>query len=229
LRLSGPEHVCIFGTEPCFFLISSTRIRLLANRTASPSVSRPVQSVNRFSCLVKGTPRPLFDEPKPGVVVSARTEAELAQKEDLVGQSLAGSSTGGTDAGIESPRPRAGLMSSGDSRPRPRGGRPGLLLEPDSWRRPWRRWPGRGADVVLRGGDPPTASPSEARSDLSEGVVNAEGAAAPFNCQDPSLQGRIILQCVYVFCGRRGPNTPSSCCKAAFLFILFRVSGLFCR
>jgi hypothetical protein len=31
LWLSGPEHVCIFGTEPCFFLVSSTRIRLWAN------------------------------------------------------------------------------------------------------------------------------------------------------------------------------------------------------
>jgi hypothetical protein len=90
----------------------------------------------------------------------------------LVGRSLAGSSAGGTDAGVELPRPRAGLMSSGDSRPRSRGGRPSHLLEPDSWRRPWRRWPGRGADVVLQSGDPPTASPSEARSDLAEGVVD---------------------------------------------------------
>jgi hypothetical protein len=125
--------------------------------------------------------------------VSARTEAELARKEDLVGQSLAGSSTGGTDAGIELPRPRAGLMSSGDSWPRPRGDRPSRLLEPDSWRRPWWRWPGRGDVVVLQSRDSPTASPSEARSDLAEGVVDAEGAAAPFNCQDPSLQDRIIL------------------------------------
>jgi hypothetical protein len=31
LWLSGPKHVCIFGTEPCFFLISSTRTRLSAN------------------------------------------------------------------------------------------------------------------------------------------------------------------------------------------------------
>jgi hypothetical protein len=30
LRLSGPEHVCIFGAEPCFFLISSTNTRLSA-------------------------------------------------------------------------------------------------------------------------------------------------------------------------------------------------------
>jgi hypothetical protein len=125
--------------------------------------------------------------------VSARTEAELARKEDLVGQSLAGSSTGGTDAGVELPRPWAGLMSSGDSWPRPRGGRPSRLLEPDSWRRPWRRWLGRGADVVLQSGDPPTASLSEARSDPTEGVVDAEGAAAPFNYQDPSLQDRIML------------------------------------
>jgi hypothetical protein len=48
-------------------------------------------------------------------------------------------------------------------------------------------------NVVLWNGDPPTASPSEARSDLAEGVVDAEGAAAPFNCQDPSLQDQIIL------------------------------------
>jgi hypothetical protein len=56
-------------------------------------------------------------------------------------------------------------MSSGDSWLRLRGDRPSRLLGPDSWRRPWRRWPGRGADVVLRSGDPPTALPSEARSD----------------------------------------------------------------
>jgi hypothetical protein len=125
--------------------------------------------------------------------VSAWTEAELARKEDLVGWSLAGSSTGGTNVGVESPMPRVGLMSSGDSWLRLRGGRPSRLHEPDSWRRPWWRWPGRGADVVLRSGDPPTVSPSEARSDLAEGVVDAEGPAAPFNCQGPSLQDRVIL------------------------------------
>jgi hypothetical protein len=48
--------------------------------------------------------------------VLARTEAVLARKEDLVGRSLAGSSTGGTDAGVELPRPRAWLMSPVDSR-----------------------------------------------------------------------------------------------------------------
>jgi hypothetical protein len=118
--------------------------------------------------------------------MSARVEAELAREEDLVGRSLAGSSTGGTDAGVELPRPQAGLMSPGDSWP-------SRLLEPDSWRRPWRRWPGCGADVVLQSGDPPTASPSEARSDPAEGVVDSKGAAAPFNCRRPSLQDRVVL------------------------------------
>jgi hypothetical protein len=125
--------------------------------------------------------------------VSAQTEAELTRKEDFVDRSLTGSSTGGTGAGVELPRPWAGLMSSGDSQLRLQGDRPSRLLEPDSWKRPWRRWPGRGADVVLRSGDPPTASPSEARSDLAEGVVDAESAAAPFNRQGPSLQDRVIL------------------------------------
>jgi hypothetical protein len=64
--------------------------------------------------------------------VSARTEAELARKEDLVGRSLAGSSTGGTDAGVELPRPQAGLMSSGNGWLRLRGGRPSRLLGSDS-------------------------------------------------------------------------------------------------
>jgi hypothetical protein len=40
-------------------------------------------------------------------------------------------------------------------------------------------------------------SPSEARSDLAKGVVDAEGAATPFNCPDPSLQDQIILKCVF--------------------------------
>jgi hypothetical protein len=125
--------------------------------------------------------------------VPARTEAELARKEDLVGRSLAGSFVSGIDAGIDLPRPRVGLMSSEDSWPRPRGDRPSRLLGPDSQGRPWRRWPGLGDDVVIQSGDPWTVSPSEARSDLAEGVVDAEGAAAPFKRQDLSLQGRIIL------------------------------------
>jgi hypothetical protein len=56
--------------------------------------------------------------------VSARTEAELARKEALVGRSLAGSSTGGTDAGVELPRPQTEPMSSGDSWLRLPGDRP---------------------------------------------------------------------------------------------------------
>jgi hypothetical protein len=34
---------------------------------------------------------------------------------------------------------------------------------------------------------------SEARSDLAEGVVDVEGAASPFQRQDPSLQDQIVL------------------------------------
>jgi hypothetical protein len=126
--------------------------------------------------------------------VLARTEAKLARKEDLVSQSLAGSSTGGTDTGVELPRQQAGVMSSGNSWPRPRGGRPSRLLEPDSWRRPWRRWHGCGADVALQSGDPPTASPSEARSDFAEGVVDAEGAAAPLqlSTSEPAGSGCLV-------------------------------------
>jgi hypothetical protein len=64
--------------------------------------------------------------------VSAWTEAELARKEDFIGRSLAGPFAGGTSARVELPRPRAGLMSSGDSWLRLWGGRPSCLLEPNS-------------------------------------------------------------------------------------------------
>jgi hypothetical protein len=64
--------------------------------------------------------------------VLAWTEAELARKEDFVGRSLAGPSTGGIDAGVELPRPRARLVSSGDNWLRLWGGRPSRLLGPDS-------------------------------------------------------------------------------------------------
>jgi hypothetical protein len=37
--------------------------------------------------------------------VSAWTEAELAKKEDFIGRSLAGPSTGGTSAAVGLPRP----------------------------------------------------------------------------------------------------------------------------
>jgi hypothetical protein len=124
---------------------------------------------------------------------SALSPAGLGESGGVVGQSLAESSTGGTDAGVELPRPQAELMSLRVNWPRPRGGRPSRLLGPDSRRRPWRRWPGCGADVVLQSGGPPTASPSEARSDPAEGVVDAEGAAAPFGCRRPSLQDQVVL------------------------------------
>jgi hypothetical protein len=67
----------------------------------------------------------------------------------------------------------------GDSWLRLRSGRSSRLLGPGSWRRPWWRWPRRGADIFLRGGDPPTVSLHEAGSDSAEGGVDAEGAVAP--------------------------------------------------
>jgi hypothetical protein len=129
-------------------------------------------------------------------VVSAWTEVELAWKEDFIGRSLTGPSTGGTGVGVELPRPWAGLMSLGGSRLRLRGDQPSRLLEPDSWRRSWRRWPRRGADVVLRSGDPPTVLPFEARSDFAEGGVDAEGAAAPPPSRSEPTGSVYLVVCV---------------------------------
>jgi hypothetical protein len=59
-------------------------------------------------------------------------------------------------------------------------GNPGMDTLSNTWGvTPWRRWPRRGADIFLRGGDPPPVSPSEAGPDSAEGGDDAEGAAAP--------------------------------------------------
>jgi hypothetical protein len=42
----------------------------------------------------------------------------------------------------------------------------------------------------------------------------------------PDSAGAVCLEHACVFRGRRGLNTLSSCYKAVFLFLLFRVSGL---
>jgi hypothetical protein len=86
--------------------------------------------------------------------------------------------------------------------------------------------PGLVMTLSFRAEAPGTVSPSEARSDLAEGVVGAEGAAAPSIVRIRAYRIGFVAR---VFCGRRGQNTPSPCCKVASLFLLFRVSGLFCR
>jgi hypothetical protein len=65
LRLSRPERVCIFGAEPCFFFISSTKTRLVdylnrfterglprAKETSEVSVSRRSRSPSARSALL---------------------------------------------------------------------------------------------------------------------------------------------------------------------------------
>jgi hypothetical protein len=72
---------------------------------------------------------------------------------------------------------------------------------------------------------PGAASPSEAGSDLAEGVVDAEGATAPFSVKTRAC--RIRLSCSV--CLLRSPRpeiTPSLRCKAASPFLLFRASEL---
>jgi hypothetical protein len=124
--------------------------------------------------------------------VSAWTEVELARKEDFVGWSLAGPSTGGTDAGVELPRPQAGLMSSGDSWLRLRGGRSSCLLGPDSGEDPG----GDGPGVVLMSSFGveilrPRCRPRLGRTSPKVGLT-PRVLLLPLR-QGPSLQDRFIL------------------------------------
>jgi hypothetical protein len=74
----------------------------------------------------------------------------VGSKRNLVGQSLAGSSFSGTDAGIDQPRPRVGLTSLEDGWPRPRGDRPSRLLGPDSREDPGSDGPGVAMTLSFR-------------------------------------------------------------------------------
>jgi hypothetical protein len=69
LRMSRPEHVRIFGAEPCFFFISSTKTRLVdylsrfterelprAKVTSEVSVSRRRRSPSARSVLLSEAP-----------------------------------------------------------------------------------------------------------------------------------------------------------------------------
>jgi hypothetical protein len=76
--------------------------------------------------------------------VLAWTEAELARKEDFVGRSLAGPSTGGTSAGVELPNAtsRAGVLggqlAEALGRPAEPSARAGFLEEtPAAMARAW--------------------------------------------------------------------------------------------
>jgi hypothetical protein len=69
MRLSRPERVCIFGTEPCLFFLSSTKTRLVdylnrlterelprAKVTSEVSMSRRSKSPSARSALLSDAP-----------------------------------------------------------------------------------------------------------------------------------------------------------------------------
>jgi hypothetical protein len=69
MRLSRPERVCIFGTEPCFFFVPSTETRLVdylnrfterelprAKVTSEVSVSRRSRSPSARLALLSEAP-----------------------------------------------------------------------------------------------------------------------------------------------------------------------------
>jgi hypothetical protein len=68
------------------------------------------------------------------------------------------------------------------------GWRPWKMVD----RGPWGNWPSRLLGSGSRG-SLWTASPSEVGSDLAEGAVDAEGARAPLQREDPILQDQIVL------------------------------------
>jgi hypothetical protein len=160
----------------------------VSRRRRSPSARSALPLKASLAQLIN--PRLLYDEPKPEAAVSAWTEAELAREEASSARLMAsvarlrrrshqwttwpGSSRRCyTSSAWEVP------CSSGDSWLRLRSRWSSRLLGPGSWRRPWRRWPRRGADIFVRGGDPSPVSPSEAGPDSAEVGDDAEGAAAP--------------------------------------------------
>jgi hypothetical protein len=118
-------------------------------------------------------------------------------------------------------------VSSGDSWLKLRGDRPRRLLGPGSWRRPWRRWPGRGADVVLRSGDPSPVLPSEARSDFAEGGVDAEGAAAPPLSRSEPAGSVYLIACVCFLAAAEAQTYCRRVVKLRFFSSCFEYQDLF--
>jgi hypothetical protein len=117
-------------------------------------------------------------------------------------------------------------MSSGDSRLRLRSGQPRCLLGPRPWRRPWLRWPKRGAGVLLRGGDPSARVVVRGRARFCQRWKRRQGCCCSL-CRCLNLQEQFVYSMRMFFAAAEAQKSYCRVIKLCFLSSCFEYQDLF--
>jgi hypothetical protein len=117
-------------------------------------------------------------------------------------------------------------MSSRDSWLRLRSGQPSRLLGPGSWRRPWLRWPRRGADIFLRGGDPSARVAVRGRARFRRRWRRRRGCCCSLG-RCLNLQEQFVCSMLMFFAAAEAQTYCCHVIKLRFLFSCFEHRDLF--
>jgi hypothetical protein len=116
-------------------------------------------------------------------------------------------------------------MSSGDNWLRLRSGRLRCLLGPGPWRRPWLRWPQRGADVLLRG-DPSARVTVRGQARSRRRWKRRRGCCCSL-CRCLNLQEQFVYSMRMFFAAAEAQTSYCRIIKLYFLSSCFEYQDLF--
>jgi hypothetical protein len=117
-------------------------------------------------------------------------------------------------------------MSSGDSWLRLKSGRSRCLLGPGPWKRSWMRWPKRGADIFLRGGDPSARVAVRGRARFRRRWKERRGCCCSL-CQCLNLQEQFVCSMRMFFAAAEAQTYYCRVIKLRFLSSCFEYQDLF--
>ena len=117
-------------------------------------------------------------------------------------------------------------MSSGHSWLRLQSGRSRCLLGPGPWRRPWLRWPKRGADVFLRGGDPFARVTVRGRARFRRRWERRRGCSCSL-CRCLNLQGEFVCSVRMFFAAAEAKTYRRRVVKLRLFSLCFEYQDLF--
>jgi hypothetical protein len=117
-------------------------------------------------------------------------------------------------------------MSSGDRWLRLRSGQPRCPLGPGPSRRPWLRWPKRGADVLLRGGDPSACVAVRGRARLRRRWKRCRGCCCSL-CRCLNLQEQFVCSMRMFFAAVEAQTSYCRVIKLRFLSSCVEYQDLF--
>jgi hypothetical protein len=117
-------------------------------------------------------------------------------------------------------------MPSGDSWLRLRSGWLRCLLGPGPLRRPWLRWPKRGADVLPRGGDPSARVAAQGRARSRRRRKRHRGCCCSL-CRCLNLQEQFVCSMRMFFAAAEAQAYYCCVIKLCFLSSCFEYQDLF--